>query len=239
MRRDDRGHTRRPPRPSRRRRSRPRSSARGRTCARPRSTSTSARPDPKSESFVFTDCHGGNSQQGPMIIDRAGRLVWFNPVSDHGTTRQRVFNVRVQQLPGRAGAHLVAGLDRRRPRPGPLRDRRSELSPDRARPGRQRLQGRPARVPPHRPGHGAADLLRPGDRRDSRPHRDRDAARRRTCTGSPRRSTSPPARCCWSGAATSTSRSRPPSTCRRRRTRAIPGTTSTSTRSPSTPTTTT
>jgi hypothetical protein len=56
--------------------------------------------DPKSEFFVFTDCHGGNGQQGPLIIDRAGRLVWFNPVSDHGTTRERVFNVRVQSYRG-------------------------------------------------------------------------------------------------------------------------------------------
>jgi hypothetical protein len=54
-------------------------------------------PDPKSEYFVFTDCHGGNSQQGPLIIDRAGRLVWFKPVSDHGSAGQRVFNVRVQR----------------------------------------------------------------------------------------------------------------------------------------------
>ena len=57
-------------------------------------------PDPKFESFVFTDCHGGNSQQGPLIIDRAGRLVWFKPVSDHGSTGQRVFNVRVQSYRG-------------------------------------------------------------------------------------------------------------------------------------------
>jgi hypothetical protein len=49
---------------------------------------------------VFTDCHGGNGQQGPMIIDRAGRLVWFKPVSDHGVLRERAFNVRVQGYRG-------------------------------------------------------------------------------------------------------------------------------------------
>jgi hypothetical protein len=57
-------------------------------------------PNPKFDSFVFTDCHGGNSQQGPLIIDRAGRLVWFKPVSDHGSAGQRVFNVRVQRYRG-------------------------------------------------------------------------------------------------------------------------------------------
>jgi hypothetical protein len=57
-------------------------------------------PDPRHESFVFTDTHGGNSQQGPLIIDRSGELVWFNPVSAHGTTGQRVFNVRVQSYRG-------------------------------------------------------------------------------------------------------------------------------------------
>ncbi|MGI8714729.1 MAG: arylsulfotransferase family protein [Solirubrobacteraceae bacterium] len=57
-------------------------------------------PDPKAQSFVFTDCHGGNGQQGPMIIDRGGRLVWFEPVSEHGSTRKRVFNVRVQSYRG-------------------------------------------------------------------------------------------------------------------------------------------
>jgi Arylsulfotransferase (ASST) len=68
---------------------------------RPPEIVVATRPaDPKFESFVFTDCHGGNSQQGPLIIDRAGRLVWFKPVSDHGSTRQRVFNVRVQRYRG-------------------------------------------------------------------------------------------------------------------------------------------
>jgi hypothetical protein len=57
-------------------------------------------PDPKSEYFVFTECHGGNSQQGPLIIDRAGRLVWFKPVSEHGSTGERTFNVRVQRYRG-------------------------------------------------------------------------------------------------------------------------------------------
>jgi hypothetical protein len=47
--------------------------------------------------YVFTDVHAGDGQQGPLIIDRAGRLVYFKPVSGGGTTTRRAFNVRVQQ----------------------------------------------------------------------------------------------------------------------------------------------
>jgi hypothetical protein len=52
--------------------------------------------DPGQALYVLTDCHGGEGQQGPMIIDRAGRLKWFMPVSDGGTTTRRVMNLRVQ-----------------------------------------------------------------------------------------------------------------------------------------------
>ena len=50
--------------------------------------------------YVFTDVHAGFGQQGPLIIDRHGRLVYFRPVSDHGSPRRRAFNVRVQQYRG-------------------------------------------------------------------------------------------------------------------------------------------
>ena len=56
--------------------------------------------DPRRSTFVFTDCHGGRGQQGPIIIDRSGRLVWFHPVSDHGSAAQRVMNLRVQTYRG-------------------------------------------------------------------------------------------------------------------------------------------
>ena len=52
--------------------------------------------DPGDERFVITEAHG-RGQQGPMIMDRAGQLRWFHPVSDHGTTKRRVMNVRVQR----------------------------------------------------------------------------------------------------------------------------------------------
>jgi len=50
--------------------------------------------------YVFTDVHAGSGQQGPLIIDRAGRLVYFKPISDGGTTALRAFNVRVQHYRG-------------------------------------------------------------------------------------------------------------------------------------------
>jgi Arylsulfotransferase (ASST) len=53
--------------------------------------------DPQLGTYVFTDVHAGFGQQGPLIVDRAGRLVYFRPVSDHGTTTLRAFNVRVQR----------------------------------------------------------------------------------------------------------------------------------------------
>jgi hypothetical protein len=55
---------------------------------------------PGDELYVLTECHGGSGQQGPMIIDRAGRLKWFMPVSDNGTVKRRTTNLRVQTLHG-------------------------------------------------------------------------------------------------------------------------------------------
>jgi hypothetical protein len=51
---------------------------------------------------ILTDCHAGTGQQGPMIIDGDGDLVWFKPLSDHGTRARRAFNLRVQRYRGRA-----------------------------------------------------------------------------------------------------------------------------------------
>jgi hypothetical protein len=57
--------------------------------------------DPGGGTYVFTDVHAGTGQQGPLIIDRAGRLVYFRPVSGGGTPTLRAFNVRVQRYRGR------------------------------------------------------------------------------------------------------------------------------------------
>ena len=64
---------------------------------RPASVIVSRRPsDPGHDLFVLTDIQRGGGQQGPLILDRAGRLKWFMPVSDHGTGELRVMNLRVQ-----------------------------------------------------------------------------------------------------------------------------------------------
>jgi len=49
---------------------------------------------------VLTDCHEGHGQQGPVIIAEDGGLVWFKPVSDHGSGKMRAFDLRVQQFQG-------------------------------------------------------------------------------------------------------------------------------------------
>jgi hypothetical protein len=68
---------------------------------RPPSVLVSRRPsDPGDDLFVLTDIHRGGGQQGPLILDRAGRLKWFMPVSDHGTGELRVMNLRVQAYRG-------------------------------------------------------------------------------------------------------------------------------------------
>jgi hypothetical protein len=68
---------------------------------RPPSVLVSRRPrDPGDDLFVLTDVHRGGGQQGPLILDRAGRLKWFMPVSDHGTGELRVMNLRLQTYRG-------------------------------------------------------------------------------------------------------------------------------------------
>jgi hypothetical protein len=49
---------------------------------------------------ILLDSHGGIGQQGPMILDRAGELVWFRPLSAHASADHRAFNLRVQQYQG-------------------------------------------------------------------------------------------------------------------------------------------
>jgi hypothetical protein len=51
--------------------------------------------------FVFTDCHGGQAQQGPMILSETGRLVGFMPLTPKPTPAHRAFNVRVQTYQGK------------------------------------------------------------------------------------------------------------------------------------------
>jgi hypothetical protein len=57
-------------------------------------------PSPELTNLIFTETHGGPGQQGPVVLDRGGRLVWFRPLSEHGTAGLRAFNVRVQSYRG-------------------------------------------------------------------------------------------------------------------------------------------
>ena len=50
--------------------------------------------------LVVTDCHFGPAQQGPLLIDGSGELVWFLPLSAHDSSELRAFNVRVQSYRG-------------------------------------------------------------------------------------------------------------------------------------------
>ena len=50
--------------------------------------------------LIFMDSHGGPGAQGPMIIDSAGQLVWFNPISTPRSST-RAFNLRVQYWRGK------------------------------------------------------------------------------------------------------------------------------------------
>ncbi|HEX5191513.1 MAG TPA: arylsulfotransferase family protein [Solirubrobacteraceae bacterium] len=51
--------------------------------------------------FVFTECHGGVAQQGPMILTEKGRLVGFQPLTPKPTPAHRAFDVRVQTYQGK------------------------------------------------------------------------------------------------------------------------------------------
>lgn len=44
--------------------------------------------------------HNRYGQQGPMILDNDGELVWFRALSDHATKKLRSFNFRVQHYRG-------------------------------------------------------------------------------------------------------------------------------------------
>ncbi|MGH9104808.1 MAG: arylsulfotransferase family protein [Acidimicrobiales bacterium] len=51
--------------------------------------------------LVFVDSHSGPSDQGPMIIDGSGELVWFKKVSRGPRSTRRAFNLRAQWWQGK------------------------------------------------------------------------------------------------------------------------------------------
>lgn len=50
--------------------------------------------------LLFLDSHSGVGQQGPLILDEHGGLVWFKPLSAGATPEQRAFTVRAQRYRG-------------------------------------------------------------------------------------------------------------------------------------------
>ena len=86
-----------------------------------RRSSPSPHPDADPGSgYVFVDSQFA-PQNGPMILDGQGNLVWFDPLPNNDWA----MDVRVQSYAGQAGAHLVAGAGTRlRSRAGGGRDRR-------------------------------------------------------------------------------------------------------------------
>jgi hypothetical protein len=61
--------------------------------------------------LVFTDCHGGYAQQGPMILSETGRLIGFLPLTPKPTVAHRAFNVRVQTYQGKpVMTYFVGGV---------------------------------------------------------------------------------------------------------------------------------
>ena len=58
------------------------------------------RPASPNGDVILTDCHAGPGQQGPMILDQSGRLIWWVPVSEKPTAASRVMNVQVQSYHG-------------------------------------------------------------------------------------------------------------------------------------------
>jgi hypothetical protein len=50
--------------------------------------------------YITADCHLGSAQQGPIVLDSSGDLVWFRALSPGKSAKLRAFNVRVQQYRG-------------------------------------------------------------------------------------------------------------------------------------------
>lgn len=51
--------------------------------------------------LIFTDTHAGPGEEGPLILDGAGQVVWFNPVSPNASPAERAMNLRVSTYQGK------------------------------------------------------------------------------------------------------------------------------------------
>jgi Arylsulfotransferase (ASST) len=67
----------------------------------PPTISVNVRSDQFGPHLVLTDSHAGPAQQGPMIIDGNGDLVWFLPLSRGNDTGLRAFNLQTWTYKGK------------------------------------------------------------------------------------------------------------------------------------------
>jgi Arylsulfotransferase (ASST) len=51
--------------------------------------------------LVITDVNKGPSQSGPLIVNHAGRIIWFNPMAPDPTSHEAAFNVNVGTYRGK------------------------------------------------------------------------------------------------------------------------------------------
>lgn len=51
--------------------------------------------------LIITECHAGTEQEGPLIFEPGGELVWFLPLGQDGSADRRAFNVRRQVYKGK------------------------------------------------------------------------------------------------------------------------------------------
>ena len=65
----------------------------------PPSVHLNVRPGPERGTYIFMDTHG-SGQEGPLIINPAGELVWFEPVGQDGTVESRAMNLQVGSYKG-------------------------------------------------------------------------------------------------------------------------------------------
>jgi Arylsulfotransferase (ASST) len=68
---------------------------------RPPTISVRVRSNQFGPGLVLTDSHAGPAQQGPMIVDGNGDLVWFLPLSPGADTGLRAFNLQAWTYKGR------------------------------------------------------------------------------------------------------------------------------------------
>ena len=97
--------------------------------------------------YIFAAPYNGPGPSGPEIFNQSGELVWFDPLADEAAAT----NLQVQLYDGRPVLTWWQGyIPPQGFGEGEEMIYSSSYQPDRPRARRQRLQGRPARLPHHR-----------------------------------------------------------------------------------------